>query len=222
MRGVEPADSGVAHQRVAATLHLHGGLRRDRLSWIAVDAGARSTTRTWVEWESNPRFDGVRIRCKPAFATDPFPSVVPPSGIEPEPRGLQPRAQTTCARVGNRPACVLSARTRVCLHRVPARAPIIVITVQLSEITRRAQGAPRAVMRSPKARAHPSRTHDLDSRSGIRKTRLCVALDGSITRPETTTGRLVSLGGPFSVRRLSRQSLEGLPEEARTAGIVAK
>jgi hypothetical protein len=34
--------------------------------------GARPMTRTWVEWESNPRFDGVRIRCKPAFATDPI------------------------------------------------------------------------------------------------------------------------------------------------------
>ena len=38
MGGVEPADFGVAHRCVTATLHLHGGPVRDRLLWIAVGA----------------------------------------------------------------------------------------------------------------------------------------------------------------------------------------
>jgi hypothetical protein len=40
MGGVEPADSGVAHRCVTATLHLHGGLLRDLCSRSASAAGA--------------------------------------------------------------------------------------------------------------------------------------------------------------------------------------
>jgi hypothetical protein len=43
-------------------------------------------------------------------------------------------------------------------------------------ITWRAQGAPRAVMRSLFASAHPSRTNDLDSRSLVRKTQIVCRL----------------------------------------------
>lgn len=71
MGGVEPADSGVAHQRVTATLHLLGGPAAGPELWIVVGAGARSTTRSWVGWESNPRFDGVRVRCKASVCYRP-------------------------------------------------------------------------------------------------------------------------------------------------------
>ena len=145
MRGVEPADSGVAHQRVAATLHLHGGLRRDRLSWIAVGAGARSTTRTWVEWESNPRFDGVRIRCKPAFATDPFVSSSHPL------ESNQNLAGFSCARRPHAPeweidprACSVRARGSVfigCLPGHPSSSSLF--GCQRSPAVRRAHLGPR-------------------------------------------------------------------------------
>lgn len=67
------------------------------------------------------------LRCKrplqqPTFATDPF---VSPSGIEPEPPGLQPGAQTTYARVRCDAARARSP-SGVCSW-VPARAPFIVI-----------------------------------------------------------------------------------------------
>ena len=64
--GIEPADSGVAHRRVAATLHLLGDLATNEI-WFLNQRGrpkARPMIRAWVRWESNPRCDGARIRCK--------------------------------------------------------------------------------------------------------------------------------------------------------------
>jgi hypothetical protein len=104
----------------------------------------------------------------------------------------------------------------------------LVITLQLSEMDRRALGAPRAVMPSQVMRAHPSRTDDLEFRSAIRRinmsslriTRLGV-FDPETSacwdhrrarRPETRKGRLGSPRRPL--RRLdgSRQALRGPPE----------
>ena len=69
--GVEPVDFGVGHRCVTATLPLLGGPVRDRLLWTNVGAGARSKARTWVGRESNPRHDGVRIRCKTSVCYRP-------------------------------------------------------------------------------------------------------------------------------------------------------
>ena len=55
---------------------------------------ARLVDLAWVGWESNPRGDGLRVRCKASVCYRPAASVVPPSGIEPEPLGFQPSAPT--------------------------------------------------------------------------------------------------------------------------------
>lgn len=142
------------------------------MSWIAVGAGARSTTRTWVERESNPRLVGVRIRCKASVCYRPDCGSLSLESNQNLPgfnRARRPHAQ-------ERESCrtrVSSTRAASCLHQVPCQAPII-ITVQLSEIGRDTQRAPRASMHPLVRRAHPSRTHDLDSRSLVRKIRLCV------------------------------------------------
>ncbi len=62
--GIEPDDSGVAHQRVTSTLHLLGGLSRDLVFEAPWRLATRSMLPAWVGWESNPRFDGLRIRYK--------------------------------------------------------------------------------------------------------------------------------------------------------------
>jgi hypothetical protein len=110
--GIEPAGTGVAHRCATMTLHLLGGLhgRPGRRG-----ARGRVRRRTWVGWESNPRFGGVRNRCKASVCYQPVGyCVVPPSGIEPEPLGLQPSAQTNYARVGCRAARPLLTNVRRC------------------------------------------------------------------------------------------------------------
>ena len=125
------------------------------------------------------------------------PRTVPPSGIEPEPLGLQPSAQTNYARVGC-VRCAPCARWRAATCLGACHGTLIVIALRLSEIVaRRAQGAPRALARSPSKRAHLSRSRsellirDLESQN----------LDCGVTpdtRPETSKGRLVSPRRPFS------------------------
>jgi hypothetical protein len=155
--GVEPADSGVAHRCVTATLHLLGrSLRRDLVFWTIVDAGARSMALAWVEWESNPRLSGLRIRCKASVCYRPARRFVPPSGIEPEPLGFQPSAQTTCARVGSDAACELvTTRTRRscflflgCLPRHPSSS---LFGCQRAPAVRWAHLGPRCI-RKPRER----------------------------------------------------------------------
>lgn len=71
--GIEPADSGVAHRCVAATLHLLGDLATNEI-WFLNQRGrpkARPMIRAWVGWESNPRCDGLRIRCKACVCYQP-------------------------------------------------------------------------------------------------------------------------------------------------------
>ncbi len=100
MGGVEPSDSGVAHQRVTATLHLLGGLRGDL---VVLDPRRRRSA------FADPRVGRVGIeptlwRIKNPLQNQrllPTRTFVPPSGIEPEPLGLQPSAQTNYARVGS-------------------------------------------------------------------------------------------------------------------------
>jgi hypothetical protein len=118
-------------------------------------------------------------------------AIVPPSGIEPDPLGLQPSAQTNYARVGYERRARFEARA----------AQIIIIVLRLSESGMRRAGAPRAFMRSRLQRAHLGRRCSCrgggrtyrDSRSGleisIRKIRLCVRPGEG--RPETSKGRPV-------------------------------
>jgi hypothetical protein len=135
MEGVEPFDSGVAHRCVTATLHLLGGLlRRDLVFWITVDAGARSVTPAWVGWESNPRCDGLRVRCKACVCYRPNSSH--PLELNQNLSGFS-RARRPLRQGGN-------AR-RVSVKQVPhdARGAVssgacqgtLVITLRLSEST---------------------------------------------------------------------------------------
>ena len=191
--GVEPDDFGVAHRRVTATLHPLGGLARDLIS-IAGDArGAAGDLRVgWVGIEpTSGRIKsplqslrllptqgkglachrgearrgrggcGARRRVGTLARRD---QVAPPSGVEPEPLGLQPSAQTNYARVGCWCSLLWAKRapwrsllsTKRAPLLVPCRAPIV-IALRLSEIARRAQGAPRAVMPPRFTRSHLSR-----------------------------------------------------------------
>jgi hypothetical protein len=71
--GIEPADPGVAHRYVAATLHLLGDLATNEI-WFLNQRGrpqARPMIRAWVGWESNPRRVGLRIRCKACVCYQP-------------------------------------------------------------------------------------------------------------------------------------------------------
>lgn len=86
-----------------------------------------------------------------SFATSPRQSWVPPSGIEPEPPGLQPGAQTYYARVGYERRAVLGRHAR------GARSSSSSSSVVRDRPDRRAQGAPRAAMHPPVARVHLSR-----------------------------------------------------------------
>ena len=73
---------------------------------------------------------------RPSHAT---PRDVPPPGVEPEPLGLQPSAQTSYARVGGAPARRSSSSSRFGCHRARSRG---------------AQRAPRAWMHPRSSRAH--------------------------------------------------------------------
>lgn len=103
--------------------------------------------------------------------------IVPPSGIEPEPLGLQPSAQTSYARVGCRAARPLS-RARGAVVGA-CRAPvIIIIDLRLSEnvvppcaartsgldTSANVAGAPVIVLRPRASRAHLS-PHEIRSRN---------------------------------------------------------
>ena len=153
--GIEPDDSGVAHQRVTSTLHLLGGLLRDLVREAPWRRATRSMPLAWVGWESNPRRDGVRNRYKASVCYRPADErrkpaeacasrsnrerahhgfVLPP-GVEPGPLGFQPSALTNCAKEGCDAACVGSARG-TCFIRCLARH-LIIITLRFSEIARR-------------------------------------------------------------------------------------
>jgi hypothetical protein len=169
MGGVEPADPGVAHRRVTATLHLLGGLARRPIFWIAV--GARSAfDNPSVGWEGIEP-SSRRIK-SPLQSQRLLPTqFVPPAGVEPTSLGFQPRAQTAAEWDVHRVRAHCS--TRGAFLRVPAWAPFV-ITLQLSEIAGvRFLGAPRAWSGSQTSRAHPSRTDDLKSRSSIRRIASC-------------------------------------------------
>ncbi len=88
----------------------------------------------------------------------PTQRTVPPSGIEPEPLGLQPSAQTNYARVGCDAARPRGQTQRLVVGALPGT--LIVIALRLSEITgrsvRRAQVAPRALRYSRSWRIHLS------------------------------------------------------------------
>ena len=136
---------------------------------------------------------------------------VPPSGIEPEPLGLQPSAQTSYARVG------YALRATLRRHAAPfvwvLASTLIVIALQLSEIAaRRAQGAPRAAMRPRRSRTHLSRLRSRVVNSRISSRRNQLSLTSGTVRPETSKGRLVFPGGPSvqrSVRSAARKTSAG-------------
>jgi hypothetical protein len=182
--GVEPAWVCVAHKLVTRT-HLLGGAVRHL--WFRVSVGSNSAfvTRAWARSDSNRRFVWVRTRCNPGFATDPQ---VPPSGIEPEPLGLQPSAQTNYARVGYE-CCTRALQAHV-QHQI-----IIVIIFgchrahQFFSRSGRTKDAPRALMQSLSQRAHLSRFE------------ICIQISSRkslvVRRPETSKGRPVSRRYPY-------------------------
>lgn len=210
MVGIEPDDSGVAHRRVTSTLHLLGGLREE--TEVARHRGRRAARPMSLRGSGGNRTHV--LRCKrplqqPTFATDPF---VPPSGIEPEPPGLQPGAQTNYARVGCDVARASQATSGVCSW-VPARAPFIVIN---SSVVRErcpgTRGAPRAAPPGGAYGTHLGRQCLRDTRECTYRRLMIWISDHEFTntdfvwtRPsarrnaggaESEKGRLVLPGGP--------------------------
>ncbi len=199
--GVEPYDPGVAHRCVTATLRLLGGVCRHREFEIHVGASPTARLRSptvrsrvhgspaWVGWESNPRHDGLRNRCKASICYQP---IGPP---------LVRRGRTLAAR---RTRSLLRCgppfdRLQLGSHPLESNQNLSVFSRARTPSTqewghhrssvvrdrRGAQGAPRATMRSHGLRAHQSRTRDLDSRSRIRKT-------FKLFEPKRRKGHLVS------------------------------
>ena len=114
---------------------------------------------------------------------------VPPPGIEPEPLGLQPSAQTNYARVGY----------ERCTRWLGMRAPQIII-VKLFDCQRdhrrRPQGAPPALMHWQSLRVHLSR-FEICNQIAIRK--FSCLVDVGRERPETSKGHSGCIPGwPFS------------------------
>ena len=93
----------MAHRCVTATLHLLGGLDQGGSieTWLSNQRGRPMARPLILRGSGGDRTHVSRFK-KPVhnhFATNPS-IAVPPSGIEPEPLGLQPSAQTNYARVG--------------------------------------------------------------------------------------------------------------------------
>lgn len=153
--------SGVAHRRAtndtASAWRSPGGpdLR------TAVDAGARSAIHSWVEWESNPRVGGLRVRCKASICYRPEISESHPLESNQNLSGFNrarrpPTQEWDVCRVRERAlASTLphAAGCVGCLPRHPHRHHSSVVT----ELPRHAAGAPRAMARSQTLRVHPSR-----------------------------------------------------------------
>ena len=94
---------------------------------------------------------------RPAFATNPS-DVVPPSGIEPEPLGLQPSAQTNYARVG------YMRRALVCPIGFPTVEPARGASSSSSLFGCQRSPAVRCPYRIPFGRAHLGPRCDRDCR----------------------------------------------------------
>ena len=173
MVGVEPDDSGVAHRRVTATLHLLDGLPRRPNADQRRHPRARSLDLPWVGWESNPREDGLRVRCNANICYRPgtngvscHPGLEPgphPSGIEPGPRGSAERAAPLRQdgeggrASGDKPAARHVSRDG-CLTGHPHRHRSSVVR----DLPRRALGVPRAGAQSRSPRLHLSRIRYLN------------------------------------------------------------
>ena len=149
-----------------------------------------------------------RGRCgTPARHLEP-PASVPPSGVEPEPLGFRPSAQTCYARVGYCAARSLAAARSdsfqgACQH--PHR--------HCSSIVRdrpRAQGAPRAVVRPRATRTHRSRSRSSECSSRSHIIGFESASRRLKRRPETSKGRLVFPGGPSAQMMFYITCLENL------------
>jgi hypothetical protein len=137
--GIEPGDSGVAHQRVTSTLHLLGGLSRDLVAEAPRRRATRSMLHAWDGWESNPRYDGVRTRykasvcyrpsCRGMHARAPRASCITASSSPQDSNlnlsGFSQVRSPGCAREGCRPAraAVGSTCARALFHQVPCQAP---------------------------------------------------------------------------------------------------
>lgn len=187
MVGVEPDDSGVAHRRVTATLHLLGGLPGRPSADPRRRPRARSRILAWVGWESNPREDGLSVRCtanicyRPGtngvschplgsnqdlsgFSRARRPTVprwtgAPSPGIEPGPLGFQPSAQTHCARMGRGAARRGNkpAARHVSRDGCLPGHPHRHRSSVVRDLPRRALGAPRAGAQSRSPQLHLSR-----------------------------------------------------------------
>lgn len=121
--GVEPDDSGVAHRRVTATLHLLGGLSRD----LGRGSALASSDTSGVPHVGRVGIEPTSWRCKRPLQSQrllPTPNVVLPPGVEPGPLGFQPSALTACAKEGELPRARSRCSPRAAVfHQVPCQAP---------------------------------------------------------------------------------------------------
>lgn len=193
------------------------------VGWVGFEPTSRRTRRS--------RAARRRRALQSSFATNP--QIVPPSGIEPEPLGLQPSAQTNYARAGyERRTRVGSARaafTPNATRAFPARVQRSsyerhtqvggrrgrrIIIVIIFGCQRATLAVRRAHLGRRRVRCQIARTYR-DSRSGfqiaIRKVSCCVA---SVEwRPETPKGHLVFPGGPSSTQRVEARQVRGGPPQ---------
>jgi hypothetical protein len=156
------------------------GLAVPKGTWFLESPSAlllRSVTHTCIGSDSNRRVVRVRAGCNPILLPmhlEPGPSGscrtrrskncarsasmwVPPSGIEPEPLGLQPSAQTNYARVGyERRAFAVRAAQIIIIFFDCQRAARAARTSSRKELAFAAR-APRASVHPPLTRAHLSR-----------------------------------------------------------------
>ncbi len=218
MGGVEPADSGVAHQRVTATLHLLGDLAR-RPSLGSLQLGPRGDLFCGSPWapsgtSGDPRVGwvgieptscGLRNHCKASICYQPDETHGPTlwnrtrtsrSSAERADHlrksGMwtprAPRLHVDPPR--GRSTC--SSGSRGVLSWVPCQAP----SSSSLFSCQRAQGAPRAFTLPRFPRAHLSRQEIWSHKLQISSRKIRSRLTSDVVRPETSKGRLVFPGGP--------------------------
>ncbi len=199
--GVAPIAICVAHRSVATNDRLGGAAgpapgfsnHRGRLE------GLRPVTRSWARSESNRRCVRVRTGCNPVLLR--AHEAVPPPGVEPEPLGLQPSAQTTYARAGYEGRTgALEARVR------PSRSSSSsssVVRERRSPCAGRTSGVSALVVRASAPIAIPDLQSDPELRNRLFESRSSVYGGNRRTREaENDQGPLGLPGRPFSTWRV--------------------
>jgi hypothetical protein len=131
--GIEPAISGMSHRCSAAELRAHGAGRENRthLAQLGELAPHQSASPAIVppvgleptHFRVRTGCSALELRRRDTATSHATGCGVPPPGIEPEPPGLQPGAQTIYARVASR-----GVGTPRC-HRFVCHGPVGTVSI---------------------------------------------------------------------------------------------